>query len=121
MSPINRKEAVRQYKQSRRPMGVFQVRNTVSGRVYVGSSSDLPSILNRHRAQLRLGAHPDRALQADWKSLGDAAFEFDVLDTIDPPDDPAYSPADDLRTLEELWRTRLAGNGGELYNPRRSG
>ncbi|OYV73596.1 MAG: hypothetical protein B7Z72_02165 [Gemmatimonadetes bacterium 21-71-4] len=113
---MDRRELVRQYKESRRPMGVFQVRNTVTGAVYLGTSRDLPSMLNRQRAQLRLGAHPDRSLQADWKALGDRAFEFDILDTLDPPDAPGYDPADDLRTLEELWRARVAATGGAVYN-----
>ncbi len=116
---MDRKEAIRAYKESRRPMGVYQVRNTVSGKVYVGTSVDLPSMLNRQRAQLRLGGHADRALQADWNALGDAAFEFSVLDTLEPPDLPAYDPADDLRTLEELWRGKLAAAGAEAYNPPR--
>ncbi len=113
---MDRKAAVRQYKESRRPMGIFQVRNTVTGAVYLGTSNDLPSMLNRQRAQLRLGAHPDRALQADWKALGAESFEFDILDTLDPPDTPGYDPTDDLRTLEDLWRARVAATGGTVYN-----
>jgi hypothetical protein len=35
-------------------MGVFQVRNTVTGQVLIGASTDLPAMLNRLRAQLRL-------------------------------------------------------------------
>jgi hypothetical protein len=116
---MNRKELIRQYKETPRPKGVFQVRNTQSGAVYIGTSVDLPSMLNRQRAQLRLGAHPDRALQADWKALGDTAFSFDVLDTIEPPEEPGYDPADDLRTLEQLWRDRLVAQGAALYNPAR--
>ncbi|MGH7671043.1 MAG: GIY-YIG nuclease family protein [Gemmatimonadaceae bacterium] len=116
---MNRKEAIRAYKEARRPMGVYQVRNTVSGKVYLGTSVDLPSILNRERAQLRLGAHRDRRLQADWKALGDGAFAFEVLDTLEPPEDPGYDPADDLRTLEDLWRGKLAAAGTEAYNPPR--
>ena len=117
---MDRKEAIRAYKEARRPMGVFQVRNTVTGKVYVGTSVDLPSILNRHRAQLRLAAHADRALQADWNALGESAFGFDVLDTLEAPDEPGYDPADDLRTLEDLWRGKLAASGTEVYNtPRR--
>ena len=117
---MDRKEATRAYKEARRPMGVYQIRNTVSGKAYIGTSVDLPSMLNRQRAQLRFGAHADRALQADWNALGDAAFAFDVLDTLDPPDEPGYDPADDLRTLEELWRGKLADAGAEAYNrPRR--
>lgn len=102
-------------------MGVFQVRNAQNGRVYLGTSVDLPSMLNRQRAQLRMGGHPDKALQADWKALGPDAFTFDVLDTLDPPDTSGYDPAADLRTLEDLWRARIEAGAGTVYNaaPRR--
>jgi hypothetical protein len=116
---MDRKEAIRAYKAARRPMGVYQVRNTETGRVYVGTSVDLPSILNRERAQLRLGAHRDHGLQADWNARGAEAFTFEVLDTLEPPDEPGYDPADDLRTLEDLWRGKLAAAGTETYNPAR--
>ncbi|MDE3052787.1 MAG: GIY-YIG nuclease family protein [Gemmatimonadota bacterium] len=97
-------------------MGVFQVRNTVTGAVLLGTSTDLPSMLNRQRAALRMRGHPHRGLQTDWNALGAESFEFDILDTLDPPDTPGYDPADDLRTLEELWRGKISAAGGTVYN-----
>lgn len=88
-------------------MGVGAVRNTASGKLLVLASRDLPALLNRHRAQLRLNAHSNRALQVDWNSLGPDAFEFVVLDTLAPKDTQDYDPTDDLRTLEELWLDKL--------------
>ena len=52
---MDRKALVREYKETQRPMGVYCVRNTVNGKLLVGKSIDLPSILNRQRAQLRSG------------------------------------------------------------------
>ena len=112
---IDRKARVREYKDSARPMGVFRVRNTASGRALLGSSVDLPSILNRHRAQLRLGGHPCRALQADWNALGAEAFAFEILDTLSPDPSPARDPAHDLRELEAMWRERLQAEGAPSY------
>src|SRR5437868_9380950 len=109
---MDRKAAIREYKASRRPMGVYRVRNRVTGRAVVGSSTDLPAILNRHRAQLRLGAHPNPTLQQDWKDLGPETFEFDVLDTLQVPDRPDYDPTEDLRVLEALWREKLSPGEG---------
>lgn len=106
MTP-DRKALIRQYKQTPRPMGVGAVRNTVSGKMLVVASQDLPAILNRQQAQLRLNAHGNRALQADWNSLGPDAFEFVILDTLTPKDSPDYNPTEDLRTLEELWLEKL--------------
>lgn len=89
-------------------MGVFRVRCTATGRQVIGATRDLPSALNRQRAQLSLGGHPDKTLQADWEAHGAAAFTFEVLDTLAPRDDPGYDPTDDLEVLRDMWRARLA-------------
>ncbi len=101
-------------------MGVYRVRNTQTDRSLVARSVDLPASLNRERAQLRFGGHPNAALQRDWHAFGPDAFAFEVLDTLTPPDDrPDYDPADDLRVLEALWLERLAPFGERGYVPAR--
>ena len=62
---MDRKALIREYKETRRPMGVYCVRNNVNGKLLVGKSTDLPSILNRQRAQLRTGSHPNQTLQKE--------------------------------------------------------
>jgi hypothetical protein len=103
----DRKALIREYKQTPRPMGVGAVRNTANGRALVLASRDLTALLNRHRAQLRLNAHANRVLQADWNEFGPDVFEFVVLDTLAPKETPDYDPTQDLRTLEELWLEKL--------------
>jgi hypothetical protein len=104
----DRKALIREYKQTPRPMGVGAVRNTANGRALVLASRDLTALLNRHRAQLRLNAHANRVLQADWNTFGPDVFEFVVLDTLAPKETPDYDPTEDLRTLEELWLEKLS-------------
>ena len=89
------------------------------GRSLVGTSVNLPAMLNRQRAQLRLGAHPNRALQKDWNELGAEAFEFEILDTLTPSDEPDYDPSRDLRVLEDLWLEKLSPFDDRGYNTRR--
>jgi hypothetical protein len=90
-------------------MGVFRVRDTVSGTALIGSSVDLPSMLNRQRFQLEMGVHPDKALQRAWDASSPEAFVFEVLDELEASDVPGHEPGDDLRELERLWRERLSG------------
>jgi hypothetical protein len=113
---MDRKALIREYKANRRPMGVFQVRNTLSGKVFLGSTADLPSMLNRQRAQLQMGAHPNRLLQADWRAQGANTFAFEVLDTLAPSDDAGYDPREDLHTLEAMWLAKVAPFGERGYN-----
>jgi hypothetical protein len=113
---MDRKAQIREYKQRPRPAGVFQVRNTVSGKLLIGSAVDVPAMLNRQQVQLRLGAHPNAELQADWKAHGPDAFVFEALDSLPPPDDPAYDPSADLEVLLALWLDKLSPFGDRGYN-----
>jgi hypothetical protein len=116
---MDRKALIRDYKETRRPMGVFRVRNTVNGKSLVGTSADLPGMLNRQRFQLDLGSHPSRDLQKDWKEFGPDAFVFEILDTLTPPDQPTYDPSEDLQALEQLWLDKINPFGDQGYNGRR--
>jgi hypothetical protein len=113
---MDRKTLLRTYKESNRPMGVFRVHNTVTDKSLVGTSINLPGMLNRQRFQLEMGGHPNRALQRDWNDLGANAFAFEVLDTLTVPEQPDYDPSDDLRALEQLWLDKLAPFGDRGYN-----
>ena len=107
---LDRKAAAREYMDNPRPMGVFRVSCAEGGASFLGSSVDLLSMLNRQRFELEMGSHRDRVLQAEWNEHGAATFRFEVLDTLEPPEDPAYDPHEDLLELLEMWRERL-GSG----------
>lgn len=115
---MDKRELKREYKEAQIPMGVYRVHNTAEDRSLVGSSVNLPAILNRHRADLKMGAHRNGALQRDWARLGDGAFAFEVLDTLTPRDEPGYDAKRELRALEELWLERLEPYDDRGYNAR---
>src|ERR1044071_3912792 len=113
---MNRKQLIREYKESQRPMGVYRVYCSVNAKSLVGTSTDLPSMLNRQQSQLRMGGHPNKMLQSDWNEHGAEAFEFEVLDTLEAPAREGYDPKADLRTLEEMWLDKLRPYGEGGYN-----
>ena len=118
---MDRKAAARAYRDAKRPMGVYCVRNLRTGQTLIGRSTDVPSILNRDRTSLRFGGHSNGQLQRDWNALGAEAFAFEVLDTLTWPDDaPAYDPTADLMLLEAMWRERLQPSGEGNYAARPS-
>lgn len=117
MSELDRKASIRAYKETPRPAGVFRVRLTATGKALVGSSVNLPAILNRHRFQLTNGSHPDRQLQRDWNELGAASFTFEVLDQLTPKKEPGYDPTEDLAVLLDMWLQKLAAAGESFYGP----
>lgn len=117
---VDRRALKREYKETYRPMGVFQVRNTTNGRLMIDSSVNLPAIFNRLRLQLRTGGYlMHQELQSDWDALGEEAFAFEVLEELEPPDAPGYDPAGDLQALLELWLEQLQPFGERGYNRRK--
>ena len=78
----------KEYQQSHRPMGIWQIQNLANDKVLIGASTNLPGILNRHKFELQLGSHKSKTLQADWKHFGSERFTFEILDEISPREDP---------------------------------
>ncbi|WP_375769227.1 GIY-YIG nuclease family protein [Archangium gephyra] len=115
--PSRRAELKRAYKEKPPPMGVYAVRNHANGKVLVGSSVNLPGILNRTRFALSTGCyrtHP--ALQEDWNRYGADSFSFEVLDVLPPTEEPRADPKEELSVLEALWLERLRPYGDAGYN-----
>jgi hypothetical protein len=121
MTPIDRKALIREYKSAPQPAGIYRVRNTTTGKSLIGSSVNLPGMLNRQRFQLEHGSHPDKELQRDWNDLGPDAFRFEILDRLEPPDEPGYDPTADLRVLKEMWLEKFTAEGEPLYERSRRG
>jgi len=112
---LDRKEKIRNYKETPLPAGVFRIRNNVGMKSFVGSSPNIPGILNRQRFQLEHGSHPDTGLQKDWDELGPDAFILETLDLLEPSSEPGYDAAEDLRVLKQLWLDKLKAAGELLY------
>jgi len=99
------------YERRQAEAGVYLLRNSVTGRVLVGSSPDLRSMRNR----LEFGQATnspgvlDRRMVDDAREHGMAAFEFEVADVLETT--PGMSEAEvaaDLDQLAALWREKLA-------------
>lgn len=116
LTMIDRKDAKRRYRETPPQRGIVAIRNLVSGRVFLGSASDLHGKLDRERFVLRLGGHPNRALQEDWNRLGPDAFAFEVLELLAVPDDPGWDAEEALRVLERSWLDRFRPLDVRCYN-----
>ena len=112
----SRKEIIREYKERRKPAGVFMVKNTGNGKILLGSSRNLEGPLNSHRFMLRIGKHENEALQRDWLAFGENSFTFEILETVSESDDPGFNIEDELKLLEEIWLEKLQPFGERGYN-----
>jgi group I intron endonuclease len=71
--------------------GVYMIRCTANGKVYVGSTYDCVRRESQHRSNLNKGKHYSRHLQNAWNKYGADAFVWSVLE---------YVPLDGLTKAE---------------------
>lgn len=106
------------YKQAIRPMGVYQLRNIVNGKVMIGSSLNLEKVTNSLKFQLELNGYINKELQLEWNEYGADKFEFEILDEFKPSenDPPGKNYLKEVKELEELWLDKLQPYDEKGYN-----
>lgn len=105
-SSAERRQLSRRARDAFPPMGIYAIRNRASGQVRVASSRNVHGAINRIEFELRLGSHPDKALQAEWKR-DPAAVTFEVLELVKERTDPGFDYSAELTGLEEIYRAEL--------------
>lgn len=92
-------------------LGIYQIRNAVNGKVYVGQSRDVRRRWKRHQATITARKHENIHLQRAWDKYGGEAFVFEVLEIVD--DENA------LTDKEQCWIDRCqASDDNYGYNLR---
>lgn len=112
----SRQDIKREYKERKKPAGVFQVKNTKNGKILLGSSLNLEGALNRHKFELTMGSHRSKELQKDWNEQGPDAFVFEILEEVKIRDVPHFDISDELLLLEQIWLEALQPVGERGYN-----
>lgn len=84
---------------------IYQIRNVVNGKLYIGSAVDSKIRFEKHRRQLRKGKHHCAHLQASWNKHGEDCFKFEMLECVEG----------DLLEAEQRWIDRYYGKGN-CYN-----
>lgn len=114
---ISKKDIKREYKEREIPSGVFQIKNTVNGKVFLGSSLNLDGVLNSQSFKLANGSHSNRELQQDWKRLGADKFVLEILEEVQEPENAgSFNLKDELTLLEMIWLEKLQPFGDNGYN-----
>jgi group I intron endonuclease len=89
--------------------GIYQIKNVITGKVYVGSSSGIKGRWSNHKSDLSRGVHDNSMLQRSYNKHGFEAFEFSILETV--------SNEADLIEREQHWIDCLqAANRDHGYN-----
>lgn len=112
------------YAQSFRPVGVYQIRNTVNGKILVCASVDLAGARNRFDFCKQMNVNVNSELRHDWPKYGADSFVFEELDRLKPPEDAGGAGPTDKERREEadallaLWLDKLQPYGDNGYNKR---
>jgi group I intron endonuclease len=78
---------------------VYCWRNTINGKIYVGSTINAAQRKRHHTYNLNNHKHPNSHLQAAWIKYGAGAFQFEFLELVD---NLLW-----LRAREQAWITSL--------------
>lgn len=118
---MDRKKQLKlEYKETPRPMGVFQIKNTANGKVFIVSSMNVPGSFNSQRFQLNLNSHSNKELQADWNSYSSEAFTFEILEIINPEKIAKDDWREAVSVLETKWLDNLQPYQEKGYNKKKN-
>ncbi|MBO7742701.1 GIY-YIG nuclease family protein [Paenibacillus sp. MWE-103] len=114
MDKQKRKELQEAYKEIKTYMGAIRIANAANGKVYVDAYPNLKNKWLTIRAQLDMGRFANAELQRDWKTYGESAFAYDVLEEKD-----AGEVADvrwETKQMAKRWLEKLEPYGDKGYN-----
>ena len=103
-----RREAARKFKETTPTMGVFTVRCTAEGRVWVGSSRNLYATRNKYSFTLGNGSHPDKSLQQEWNLQAAPVLQYEIMEILEEDLNP-LAVGDLLKAKRTAWVARLGG------------
>jgi hypothetical protein len=103
---MDRKEAIREFKERKVPQGIFAVRCTTTGQVWVESSPNLNAAKNALFFFLRHGNHYNKSFQAECNIHGESAFQFEILEKLND-DEPPIGVRDLLKEKKHHWIKQL--------------
>lgn len=87
--------------------GIYEIRNTVTGQRYIGSSATMQRRMNAHIKMLEKNTHHSIKLQRAYNKYGRASFTFNVLVIVDQ---------DEKLQTEQRLLDICAEHGENLYN-----
>lgn len=114
MDKKNRKELLEEYKQLKTYMGVIQITNRASGKIFVAAYPNLKNKWLAIKGQLVMGMYGNYELQKDWKELGPEFFTYEVLE--DKESNEVTDMRWELKQMAKPWLEKLQPYGDRGYN-----
>lgn len=94
---------------SNKKSGVYQIRNKINNKLYIGSSVNIQKRFRCHKTDLNKGRHHNRYLQRAWNKYKEDSFEFIILEFV--------NNKDELLKMEQKYMDELRSYEGDIgYN-----
>lgn len=111
------KEMKQKYKQNPPRGGVYQIKNLVNGKVFIGSSTSVEAKIRARQFEMKMGGtNFIKDLQADLQEFGFENFTFEVLEYLDPDENSLAVDRQELSLLEAIWLEKMQPYGDKGYN-----
>jgi len=113
---LNKKDLTNECKETILPMGIYQIKNIINEKIFIGSSKCVHGMINRNFYELIYGLHMNEDMQKDFNDVGETNFTSEVLEYLEPNDDIGYDYTEELKILESIWLEKLQPYNDKGYN-----
>lgn len=99
---------------------LYEIRNIINGKRYIGRTCEPEKRWYRHRLELNKGTHHSIYLQRAWDKYGEENFVFNILDTRETLEEIQLLEESYICELNEnLYNVSTQSSGGDLisYHP----
>lgn len=79
--------------------GIYQIKNKINNKIYIGSSKDIYKRWRYHIADFKANRHCNQYFQASWNKYGEDNFEFSILEKV--------INLEDLKDIEQQYLLKL--------------
>ena len=106
MTTLDKKAARAAWKERKVAAGIYSVRCSATGEVWLGATPDLATVEGRLWFDLKQGRHRSRTMQAAWNAHGPDAFACREVEQVTDETEPLFR--------DRLLKERLAHWCAEL-------
>lgn len=110
-----KRELKQQFKETKVEAGVYEIKNIVNGKVFIGSTRNMKT-LNGRKFELEAGSSTNKELQKEWNEFGREAFQFTPVEYLKKPETGFFDEKRSLQKLEEEWLEKVQPYGERGYN-----
>ncbi|MFI8493176.1 GIY-YIG nuclease family protein [Peribacillus butanolivorans] len=113
---MDRKKVLKQlYKETKVEAGVYQIKNTINNKVFIGSTRNLKTLKGK-QFELEMRTSTNKMLQDEWNQYGKEVFSFEVLEVLKPKETGYFDAKRELKKHEEAWLEKIQPYEERGYN-----